>query len=79
MVRVPNPLDLEALPLPMPNQRRYAPSFDYLVIGAGIVGLTVAREIAQRGMGSVAVLEKESHQVAHDTDGHRSKTLDQVS
>ncbi len=65
MVRVPNPPDLEALPLPMPNQRRYAPSFDYLVIGGGIVGLTVAREIAQRGMGSVAVLEKESHLGAH--------------
>ena len=42
MVRVPNPPDLEALPLPMPNQRRYAPSFDYLVIGGGMVGLSFA-------------------------------------
>ena len=49
----------------MPNQPRRAPTSDYLVIGGGIVGLTVAREIAQRGMGSVAVLEKEPHLGAH--------------
>ncbi|MFA5166907.1 MAG: L-2-hydroxyglutarate oxidase [Candidatus Omnitrophota bacterium] len=33
--------------------------YDFLVIGGGIVGLTVALEIAHRRMGSVAVLEKE--------------------
>jgi L-2-hydroxyglutarate oxidase LhgO len=34
--------------------------YDFLIVGGGIVGLTVAREIAQRRMGSVAVLEKET-------------------
>ncbi len=33
--------------------------FDFLILGGGIVGLTVAREIAERRLGSVAVLEKE--------------------
>jgi len=33
--------------------------FDFIVVGAGIVGLTCARELARRKMGSVLVLEKE--------------------
>lgn len=37
--------------------RRHA---DYVVIGAGIVGMAVARELALKGKGSVLVLEKES-------------------
>lgn len=32
---------------------------DFLIVGGGIMGLTVAVEIARRGWGSVAVLEKE--------------------
>jgi L-2-hydroxyglutarate oxidase LhgO len=32
---------------------------DFLILGGGIVGLTVAREIAERRLGSVALLEKE--------------------
>ncbi len=40
-------------------------NFDYLVVGGGIVGLTVAREIANRSMGSVAVFEKEPRLGAH--------------
>lgn len=34
--------------------------YDFLVVGGGIVGLTVALELLRRGMGSVAVLEKEA-------------------
>jgi L-2-hydroxyglutarate oxidase LhgO len=34
--------------------------YDFLIGGGGIVGLTVALEIARRRMGSVAVLEKET-------------------
>jgi len=40
-------------------------NFDYVVVGGGIVGLTVAREIAGRSMGSVAVFEKEPRLGAH--------------
>jgi (S)-2-hydroxyglutarate dehydrogenase len=43
----------------------HTPTYDYLIIGGGIVGLTVAREIAERAMGSVAVLEKEPALGAH--------------
>ena len=35
-------------------------NYDFLIVGGGIVGLTVALEIARRHMGSVAVLEKEA-------------------
>ena len=35
-------------------------NFDFLIVGGGIVGLTTALEIARRGMGNVAVLEKET-------------------
>ncbi len=34
-------------------------AFDVVVVGAGIVGLTIARAAAQRGSGSILVLEKE--------------------
>ena len=34
--------------------------YDFLIVGGGIVGLTVALEIARRKWGSVAVLEKET-------------------
>jgi L-2-hydroxyglutarate oxidase LhgO len=33
--------------------------FDFIVVGAGIVGLTCARELARRKMGRILVLEKE--------------------
>ncbi len=51
--------------MPMPIHRPASRSFDFVIIGGGIVGLTVAREIAERGMGSIAVLEKEPHLGAH--------------
>lgn len=45
---------------------------DVAVVGAGIVGLAVAREVLRRRPGaSVVVLEKESHVAAHQT-GHNS-------
>jgi L-2-hydroxyglutarate oxidase LhgO len=34
--------------------------YDFIVVGAGIVGLTIAREVARQKMGSILVLEKES-------------------
>jgi L-2-hydroxyglutarate oxidase LhgO len=34
--------------------------FDFVIVGAGIVGLTCAREIARRKLGTVLVLEKEA-------------------
>lgn len=34
-------------------------SYDFVIIGGGIVGLTVARELALRKLGTVCVLEKE--------------------
>ena len=45
---------------------------DIAVVGAGIVGLAVARELARRDPGRrVAVLEREEHVAAHQT-GHNS-------
>jgi L-2-hydroxyglutarate oxidase len=40
-------------------------SYDYIVIGAGVVGLTVARELALRKAGSILVIEKEPQVGAH--------------
>ncbi|MGE0526027.1 MAG: L-2-hydroxyglutarate oxidase [Bdellovibrionales bacterium] len=40
-------------------------SFDFVVVGAGIVGLTIARELARRKAGRILVLEKERHVGAH--------------
>jgi len=34
--------------------------YDILIIGAGIIGLTIAKEISDRKLGSVLILEKES-------------------
>lgn len=49
--------------------------FDVVVVGAGIVGLAVAREILNRRPGaSVAVIDKESHVAAHQT-GHNSGVI----
>jgi len=35
-------------------------NFDFVIVGGGIVGLTLARELARRHKGRIAVLEKES-------------------
>jgi (S)-2-hydroxyglutarate dehydrogenase len=49
--------------------------YDVAVVGAGIVGLSVAREILIRRPGaSVAVIERESHVAAHQT-GHNSGVI----
>ena len=46
--------------------------FDLVVVGAGIVGLAVAREFSLRHpLAAVAVLEKEADVAAHQT-GHNS-------
>lgn len=49
--------------------------FDVVVVGAGIVGLAVAREVLTRRPGStIAVVEKESAVAAHQT-GHNSGVI----
>src|SRR5262245_6677231 len=40
---------------------------DFLVIGGGIIGLTIAREVRRRGLGSVTVLEKEPELGRHQS------------
>ncbi|HEX4712605.1 FAD-dependent oxidoreductase [Phenylobacterium sp.] len=40
-------------------------SFDYIIVGAGIAGLSVAAELAQRG--PVLVIEREAHPGFHAT------------
>lgn len=42
-------------------------TFDVAVIGGGIIGLATARELLNRGVGSVAVLERESAVAQHQT------------
>ena len=49
------------------------PTPDYAVIGGGIVGLTIARELAMRG-GGVTVFEKEAHLGEH-ASGRNSGVL----
>lgn len=49
--------------------------FEVVVVGAGIVGLAVAREVLQRRPGTtVAVVDKEPHAAAHQT-GHNSGVI----
>jgi L-2-hydroxyglutarate oxidase LhgO len=50
------------------------PAHDLIVAGAGIVGLTVARELARRGAGKVLVLDKEPELGAH-ASGRNSGVL----
>ncbi len=45
--------------------------FDFVIVGAGIVGLTLARELALRKLGKILVLEKEP-QVGHHASGRNS-------
>ena len=49
-------------------------NYDFVIAGAGIVGLTIARELANRGHGSVAVLEKEP-EVGRHSSGRNSGVL----
>lgn len=49
--------------------------YDYIIIGAGIIGLTIARELKKREPGvSVCILEKESDVAAH-ASGRNSGVL----
>ena len=41
------------------------------IIGGGIVGIALARSLAQRGIGEVTVFEKENRLASHQT-GHNS-------
>ena len=49
-------------------------NYDFVIVGAGIIGLTIARELAKRGHRSVAVLEKESEVGLHSS-GRNSGVL----
>ena len=51
-----------------------SPATDFLVVGGGIVGLTIAREIALRRLGRVTVLEKEGG-VGYHSSGRNSGVL----
>ena len=48
--------------------------YDFLIIGGGIIGSSVARELAMRGMGPVAVLDKEQELGLHSS-GRNSGVL----
>ena len=50
-----------------PDTSRY----DFVIVGAGIVGLTLARELALRKLGRILVLEKEA-QVGQHASGRNS-------
>jgi (S)-2-hydroxyglutarate dehydrogenase len=39
--------------------------FDFIIAGAGVVGLTLARELARRKAGSILVLDKEAEVGKH--------------
>jgi len=51
-----------------------ASTADVLIVGAGIIGLTLARELLARGQGSVVVLEKEAAPGVH-ASGRNSGVL----
>jgi len=53
---------------------RVIPQHDFVVVGGGIVGLTIAREIEKRQLGSVVVLEKEP-QIGLHSSGRNSGVL----
>jgi L-2-hydroxyglutarate oxidase LhgO len=51
-----------------------AKTADVLIVGAGIIGLTLARELLARGYGSIVILEKEAAPGAH-ASGRNSGVL----
>lgn len=51
-----------------------ATSYDVAVIGAGILGLATARELARRGERRIVVIDKEPAQAMHQT-GHNSGVI----
>lgn len=48
--------------------------YEFVIIGAGIIGSSIARELAMRGMGPVAVCEKE-HELGIHASGRNSGVL----
>jgi (S)-2-hydroxyglutarate dehydrogenase len=66
---------VEAVPIEEPQGGRAPEQADLAIVGGGIVGLAVARELAQRNPGSsVCVLERETTVAAHQT-GHNSGVI----
>jgi 2-hydroxyglutarate dehydrogenase len=63
------------VPIEEPQGGRAPEQADLAIVGGGIVGLAVARELAQRNPGSsVCVLERETTVAAHQT-GHNSGVI----
>ncbi|TMC57554.1 MAG: L-2-hydroxyglutarate oxidase, partial [Chloroflexi bacterium] len=61
--------------LPMPTADADAATrYDVAVIGAGILGLATARELARRGERRILVIDKERTQATHQT-GHNSGVI----
>jgi L-2-hydroxyglutarate oxidase LhgO len=56
--------------IPSPSHK----NFDFLIVGGGIIGLTVARELLLRGHQSIAILEKEPELGLH-ASGRNSGVL----
>lgn len=48
--------------------------YEYLIVGAGVIGTATARALAERGVRSIAVLEKEAAPAVH-TSGRNSGVL----
>ena len=46
------------------------PDYDYLIVGAGIVGCAVARELCLRSGVTVGIMEKEADPVAESSSGN---------
>lgn len=62
-------------PRPRAPNPRVVSTYDWLIVGGGIVGLATALSLQERFPGArVAVLEKEGHLAAHQT-GHNSGVL----
>jgi len=52
--------------------------YDYLIVGAGIIGLTIAKEIKKRfPLSKIGVLEKEKNEAEHSS-GRNSRVLQRV-
>jgi L-2-hydroxyglutarate oxidase len=51
-------------------------TFDHVIVGGGILGLSVAKALVERGFRNIAILEKESNHTAH-TSGRNSGVVHQ--
>ena len=59
----------------MKQSNQAQPKLDYLVIGAGIIGLTIARELSNRFPDAAIVLLEKESDVAYHSSGRNSGVL----